>query len=241
MKISVVIPAYNEGKLLGACLESVRAAFGSLAAPRPESEVIVCDNNSTDPTPRIAASYGAKVVFEPVNQIGRARNAGAAAASGDWLLFIDADSRLDAGTLAQALAAIGSGRCCGGGAAVGFDHIPNRWGRALVALWNFLSLAFRWAAGSFIFCRADAFRETGGFSGELYAAEEIVLSRNIRRWGRKKGLAFVILAGPHISSGRKFGLYTAGEHLAVLIKLVFRPWRTLRDPGSLNHLYDGRR
>lgn len=241
MKISVVIPAYNEEKLLGACLESVRAAFASLAAPAPESEVIVCDNNSTDSTPRIAAAAGAKVVFEPVNQIGRARNTGAAAASGDWLLFIDADSSLGAGTLRQLLAAVEGGKSCGGGAAVGLDHIPNRWGWALVAFWNFLSRTFRWAAGSFVFCRADAFRGTGGFSGELYAAEEIVLSRNIRRWGRDKGLEFVILPGPHISSGRKFGLYTLKEHLAVVIKLLFMPWRALRDPGTLKHLYDGRR
>lgn len=124
---------------------------------------------------------------------------------------------------------------------MGLDHIPNRWGRALVAFWNFLSRSFRWAAGSFIFCRTDAFREVGGFRPSLYAAEEIALSRDLARWGRGKGLAFVILPGPHISSGRKFGLYTVREHLVVLLKLLFAPWRALRDPAILKHLYDGRR
>jgi hypothetical protein len=107
--------------------------------------------------------------------------------------------------------------------------------------WNLLSVAFGLAAGSFLFCRADAFRETGGFSRELFAGEEIGLSRKLRRWGREKGLAFTILRGPHISSGRKFRLYTARDFLPVLLRLVFLPRRALRDPRMLKYLYDGRR
>lgn len=241
MKISVVIPAYNEEKLLGACLESVRAAFGGLPAPAPAHEVIVCDNNSTDATPRLAGAAGARLVFERINQIGRARNAGAAAATGDWLVFIDADSRLEPGTLLQLLAALGSGRCCGGGARLGLEGISGPGARLVVAAWNAVSTTFRLAAGSFFFCRADAFRETGGFSASLYAGEEIDLSRRLWRWGRGRGMAFVILPGPHISSGRKFSLYTNREFLVVLVKLVLMPWRALRDPGSLKYLYNGRR
>ena len=52
----------------------------------------MCDNNSKDRTAEIARAAGARVVFEPVNQIARARNAGAAAATGIWLVFVDADS-----------------------------------------------------------------------------------------------------------------------------------------------------
>jgi len=54
--------------------------------------MIVCDNNSTDRTAEIARAAGAIVVYEPVNQIARRRNCGAAAATGDWLIFVDADS-----------------------------------------------------------------------------------------------------------------------------------------------------
>lgn len=240
MRISVVVPAYNEEKLLGACLESVRAAFGA-AAPGRDYEVIVCDNNSTDATPRIAAAAGARVVFEPVNQIGRARNSGAAAASGDWLLFIDADSVLEPSTLAQLLGAAGSGRFCGGGARIGFSDIPNRWGWLPLAAWNLVSRVFGLAAGSFLFCRADAFRETGGFSPTLYAAEEIDLSRKLKLWGRKTGLKFVILPGPHMSSARKFSLYSSREFAVALLKLTLMPWRALRDRGILHVFYDGRR
>lgn len=241
MKISVVIPAYNEEKLLGACLESVSSAFRKAAPPGLEHEVVVCDNNSSDSTPRIAAAAGARVVFEPVNQIGRARNAGAAAASGEWLLFIDADSVLEDGTLAQMLEAAGSGKYCGGGARVGLSGIPNSWGWLPVALWNLVSRTFRLAAGSFLFCRRDAFGNTGGFSSSLYAAEEIDLSRKLMLWGRKRGLKFVILPGPHMSSGRKFSLYSTREFAVVLLKLMFMPWRALRDRSAMHFFYDGRR
>src|SRR5882672_9392793 len=92
MKISVVVPAFNEERLLTASLSSIRAAMEGFARIGWESELIVCDNKSTDRTAEIAKGAGAQVVFEPVNQIGRARNAGAARARGDWIFFVDADS-----------------------------------------------------------------------------------------------------------------------------------------------------
>ena len=92
MKVSVVIPAFNEEKLLPSTLGAVRAAAAAFTARGWEWECVVCDNNSTDRTAEVARAAGAAVVFEPVNQIGRARDAGARAATGAWLVFIDADS-----------------------------------------------------------------------------------------------------------------------------------------------------
>jgi glycosyltransferase involved in cell wall biosynthesis len=92
VKISIIIPAFNEERLLGASLRQIKAAAGAFTARGWEVELIVCDNNSTDRTSEIAYAAGADVVFEPVNQIARARNSGAAAASGDWFIFVDADS-----------------------------------------------------------------------------------------------------------------------------------------------------
>src|ERR1700733_7365998 len=93
VKISVVIPAFNEEKLIGATLRSIQAAGAGFGEMGWHTEIVVCDNNSTNGTAELARAAGAKVVFEPVNQIGRARNTGAAAAEGDWLIFLDADSR----------------------------------------------------------------------------------------------------------------------------------------------------
>ena len=136
MKVSVVIPAFNEQKLLGACIDSVRSAFAAQSGGR-EHELIVCDNNSSDGTAALAAARGVRTVFEPLNRIAGARNRGAAAASGGWLLFIDADSRLSPAVLAETLRLIDSGACCGGGARVAVDPPPPAGGGCLLSRRNF--------------------------------------------------------------------------------------------------------
>jgi glycosyltransferase involved in cell wall biosynthesis len=239
MKLSVIIPAFNEEKLLPGCLAHLAAALAANASPGWSAEVIVCDNNSTDRTAELARQAGAHVVFEPVNQISRARNAGARAATGDWLLFIDADSYLHPATLADLLRAIGNGRCAGGGCVVGLDEAP--WsGRVIIGVWSLLSRALRWAAGSFVFCRATAFRDVGGFSLDLYAAEEIAFSEALKQWARAHRQRVLILRRqPHISSGRKFKLYSRGEFAGLFLRSL-RP-AGLRDPSQLDIFYDGRR
>lgn len=241
MKVSVVIPAFNEEKLLGACLDSARAAFAAQAGA-PDYELIVCDNNSTDGTAALAAARGVKTVFEPLNRIAGARNRGAAAADGDWLIFIDADSRLSAATLAGTLRLMRAGTCCGGGALVAFDPPPPAWGAALTRFWNFISVTFRLAAGSYIFCRRDAFVSLGGFSPWLYAAEEIALSEELKRWGKARGLGFkIITSAPHLSSARKFSMYGAGEFFAELFGFLRGPFSAVRDPSRLKIFYGGKR
>ena len=101
LKITIIIPAFNEERLLGETLGHVNSARAAFTALGLESELIVCDNNSTDRTADIARAAGAVVVFEPVNQIARARNRGADSATGDWLLFIDADSHPNAALFAD--------------------------------------------------------------------------------------------------------------------------------------------
>src|SRR5881397_2863013 len=98
----------------------IQAALPAFTGAGFEPELIVCDNNSTDRTAELARAAGARVVFEPVNQISRARNAGAAAASGDWLVFVDADSRPSPGLFAELAGAIASGQVLGGGSTVAF-------------------------------------------------------------------------------------------------------------------------
>jgi glycosyltransferase involved in cell wall biosynthesis len=241
MKLSVIIPAYNEEKLLPGCLEKVFAALNINKSHDCASEVIVVDNNSTDRTAELARAAGAMVVFEPVNQISRARNAGARAAQGDWFLFVDADSQLHPATLAELLQRVRKGHVAGGGCLVALDIAPEI-GHIVMRICNLLMRTLVWAAGSFVFCRADAFREIGGFSTDLYAAEEIRFSQDLKRWGRAKGLGFALLHRQcHISSGRKFYLYSPKELLQHLVRgLVFARW-TIRDKKKLDIFYDGRR
>ncbi|WP_258192585.1 glycosyltransferase [Nitrosospira sp. Nsp2] len=97
------------------CLESIYISLDANHNPGFTSEIIVVDNNSTDGTAHLARAAGARVVFEPINQIGRARNAGAAEAQGEWLMFIDADSILSPGLLSEILRLIEDGNSVGCG------------------------------------------------------------------------------------------------------------------------------
>lgn len=236
MKISVVVPAFNEERLLAGSLAAIREAMRAF----DDAELIVCDNNSTDRTAEIARAAGATVVFEPINQIARARNRGAAAASGEWLIFVDADSYPSKELFADAREAMRAGALAGG-ATVTFET-ADRYVRASIAAWNFMSRRLRWAAGSFIFCDATAFREIGGFDQDLYAGEEIYLSRKLKRLARRKRRAVVILhANPLRTSDRKAHLYTKGEHFRFMLKALFLGRRALRSRESCYAWYDGRR
>ncbi|HTG43177.1 MAG TPA: glycosyltransferase, partial [Verrucomicrobiae bacterium] len=84
MKITIAVPAFNEEKLLARSLAAIRQACHVFSTRGWLSEIVVCDNNSTDKTAQIARASGAAVVFEPINQISRARNKAGFAAQGDW-------------------------------------------------------------------------------------------------------------------------------------------------------------
>ena len=239
MKLSVVVPAFNEERLLPETLKHLQAGLDLLARRGWSGELIVCDNNSTDRTAAIARAAGARVVFEPVNQISRARNAGAAAATGDWLLFVDADSSPSLALLEDLLETIAKGKAVGGGCTMVLSGAPFLV-RAWVACWNLVSRAARWAAGSFLFCETAAFRAVGGFSGELYAAEEIDLSRRLK--ARYPDRSFAILhRHPLETSDRKARLYSWGEHLRFLGRMLIGGRRALRSREACSVWYDGRR
>lgn len=94
MKISLVIPAYNEEKYISTCLESVVKNGGGLY------EIIVVNNASTDKTPEIATGFSeVRVVTESKKGITRARQRGIQESSGDIIAFIDADTRMPEGWL----------------------------------------------------------------------------------------------------------------------------------------------
>jgi glycosyltransferase involved in cell wall biosynthesis len=239
--ISIVVPAFNEERLLGNSLAAVRTALVSFAARGWGTELIVCNNNSTDRTGELARAAGAKVVFERINQIGRARNRGAAAAIGDWLLFVDADSRPTAELFSAVADEIAYGRCLAGGSTVALDG-HHRTANYVVGLWNWLSRRFKFMAGSFIFCEATAFRTAGGFSEELFAGEELELSQKLKDLARKRGKKIVILHQyPLATSARKVELYRTRDHLRFFLKAMFARRKVLTSREACYTWYDGRR
>ena len=224
---------------MGATLASINSAAQGFDASW-SWELIVCDNNSTDRTAEIARAAGARVVFEPHNQISRARNRGAAAAAGEWLLFVDADSSPSPGLFLDLKAVIDSGDCVAGGSTVAPEGTLGF--RMAIRAWNALSRATRWAAGAFIFCERSAFAELGGFSEELYASEELDLFRRLKGLARRRGKRVVILhRHPLLTSDRKLRLYSWGELLGFMGKFLLHPRRNLRSAAACRPWYDGRR
>jgi glycosyltransferase involved in cell wall biosynthesis len=239
VKLSIVVPAFNEERLLADTLGHLRAGMTVCRQQGWGTELVVCDNNSTDRTAEIARSAGARVVFEPVNQIARARNSGARPAVGDWLLFVDADSSPGEALFYDMLEAIETGDIVGGGATIELSGAAPAV-RAWVGAWNLLSRTMRWAAGAFLFCEAAAFRAIGGFNEEFYASEEIDFSRRLK--ARYPDRAFVILhRHPLVTSGRKAELYSWREHFAFMWRMLTGGTRTLRSRDACSVWYDGRR
>lgn len=103
MRLSFVIPAYNEEAYLPACLESILSQTKDLG---DAVEIIVVNNASSDGTREVALRYpGVRLVDEPRKGLTFARQAGFAASTGDLIANVDSDSRLTPGWVAQVLTA----------------------------------------------------------------------------------------------------------------------------------------
>lgn len=235
-RLSVVIPAHNEQfelpRTLAALRTALREAGPMLGMPW---EIVVVDDASTDSTARIAAEAGAVVVPVEVRQIAAARNAGARAATGDLLLFIDADTRVHAGAILAAVGALRSG-AVGGGAGVDWEPPVPMWGR--VYLWLFMLVWRRLghAAGCFFFARRADFEAVGGFDERFYASEEVWLSKALRERGR-----FVILPDVVLTSPRKVRMSSALAMFWTSFRLLLRGPRGWQRREGLELWYDGRR
>jgi glycosyltransferase involved in cell wall biosynthesis len=230
--ISFVVPAYNEEQLLGRTLGSLTVAARGLEQP---FEVIVADDASTDRTAAIARELGAVVVAVNHRQIAATRNAGARAARGDLLIFVDADTVVDEAVVRAAVEAIGRG-AVGGGCAVRFDGRLPVYARVLLAFALPVYRAIGVACGCFLFSTREAFAAVGGFDEGLFGAEEIVMSRALHRQGR-----FVVLREAVTTSGRKLRAYSAREVLGLLGRLALSGPKSVRRRHGLEIWYGERR
>lgn len=177
--ISVVVPALNEEGCVGEAIRSARSAG-------PEVEILVVDGGSCDGTRAAAAAAGATVI-DSARGRGLQLDAGARRASGDWLLFLHADTRLEAGW-AAALRALPEPVV--GGAfrfAIDSPRAGYRWIEAGVALRCRL---FRLPFGDQgIFVRRGSYAATGGFP-PIPLMEDVAFVKRLAREGR---LAFPLV------------------------------------------------
>ena len=153
MKLTVIVPAFNEEAYLAPTLGSIRAAADEArGVSGADVEVIVVDNASADGTAAVARRLGATVVHEPVQGIARARNAGARRAAGDVLVFFDADVDGPRTLLVAICAAMRDPACVGGG--VDVDHRPRRaFVRLYLRVWRLLGRLTGMVQGAAQFCR----------------------------------------------------------------------------------------
>ena len=230
--ISFIVPAHNESQLLGSTLASIHEAAGRCGQ---HYEIVVVNDSSTDDTGQIAERMRAQVVDVDYKHISATRNAGARAAKGEFLIFVDADTHVEGVLLNAALHTLWRG-AVGGGAAVSLRGQPTRWERATVSL---LCHAFRWtkiAPGCFLFCTRAAFERVGGFDETLFAAEDVMMSKSLASVG-----TFTILREKAHTSDRKMRTHGVRSHLK-LFRHYFRHGKgILRDRKHLDLWYGERK
>ena len=197
---SVVIPAHNEAALLERGLAAVAEAGRRIGG---RVEVIVVANRCTDATADLARSGGATVLDSDARNISAVRNAGAAAATGDVIVTIDADSQMAPTALAEVERLLSTGRFVGGGSRVRPERSSLGIRATLLVVDVLTSLAR--LSGAMFWCRAEDFRAIGGFNEELLVGEDIDFARRLRTHGRRTGRRLTKLRDqPMIVSTRKF-------------------------------------
>ncbi|MBS0264091.1 MAG: glycosyltransferase [Planctomycetes bacterium] len=230
--LSCIIPAHNEQTLIGMTLQ---ALHDSARACGVDYELVVVDDASTDTTAETAARHGARVIKIEKRQIAAARNAGARAARGDLLLFVDADTWANPAAVAAVVEAFRNG-AVGGGCLFQFDGPIPLWARGVYAIAIRVMRACRLVGGCFLFCTRDAFRAMGGFSEECFAAEEFYFRQGLCRQGR-----FEVPVPLVTTSGRKLRTHSGWEILTAILGLAWHGPKTNRGQKRPDLWYGVRR
>jgi glycosyltransferase involved in cell wall biosynthesis len=233
---ALIVPAWNEEAVIAQTVGQLRTVAEELGRPY---ELVVVDDASSDRTAELAGAAGARVVRVEKRQIAAVRNAGAAATTAPWLVFVDADTWLPETVLRHALFELDAG-AVGGGSRVAFDGRGHPLAEGFFELFKVLWYSQELAAGCFLFARRDTFEAAGGFDERWFAGEEYWLSRALKAQGR-----FAFLREEVVSSARK---QRAGHGIGMLVRLlgltvlflagVRRP---LQSRKHLGFWYDGTR
>ncbi len=226
-QISVVIPARDEEAFIGRALDSIDVA----AAEVGQVEVVVVINRCTDSTEAIARERGAVIVHEDTANLAVIRNAGIAAARGEVIVTLDADSALSPNFLGHVMRLLGTGRYVGGGTMIRMDRLSLGMLATVILLIPFLLWA-RVSGGAFWFKRAD-FDAIGGFDAGRLSFEDVDFARRLKAHGRTTKRRWGTLRRAWIvTSARKFDLlgdWYLVRHPGVLLRMIRGMDRELAD------------
>lgn len=219
-RLSVIIPAHNEEAYLPRLLDSVDRARNNYCGGAEQIEVIVVDNASTDKTRQVARRRGCRVVVELKRNIAAVRNAGAAAARGHVLTFVDADMQVHPETFNLIEETLANSRVVGGSTGVKLEHISPGSGLTYA-----LIVPLAWLTGLDIgvaFCRRDDFFAVGGYGERRFFAEDVQFLCDLKHLGRRRRQRLRrITQAKAIFSTRKFELYGQWHYFALIARIVY--------------------
>jgi len=218
LRYSLIIPAYNEERLLPRLLDSVEVARAAYAKA-DAVEIIVADNMSTDRTVEIARMRGCRVASVEKRVIAAARNGGARVAQGEIVAFIDADSQVHPQTFVEIDRALATGRCIGGATGVRME----RWSLGIAVTYAMIipMVLLTGMDAGVAFCRKQDFDALGGYDERLLLAEDVAFLWALRKLGKQRGQRLMrVTRAKAIASTRKFDEFGewhyfrfAGEYL----------------------------
>jgi glycosyltransferase involved in cell wall biosynthesis len=201
MKFSIIIPARDEEEYIPSCLDSIDRAAAAFPG---QVEVIVVINRCTDATEDIARRHGARIAYDDSKNLARIRNAGARLATGEFLLTIDADSRMSPNMLEEIELALAAGRWIGGGVPI----MPERLSLGIVLSGLFIMacvILMGCTSAGLFWCRRRDFEAVGGFDESVVIGEDVDFARRLKALGRKTGRKYHTLWRTRIvTSCRKF-------------------------------------
>jgi glycosyltransferase involved in cell wall biosynthesis len=220
IRISLIIPAYNEEDYLPRLLRTVSEARKRYRYGPEAVEVIVVDNISSDETPHIANDFGASVVREERHIIAAVRNTGARAARGKFLAFVDADSRIHPQTFNIIDSRLSHKRVIAGTTGVQLE----RWSLGIFITYVIIVLMvwiLRMDTGV-VFCRRADFEAMGGYKEDKRVAEDVQFLFDLRRLGRERGQRLVRATEVKaIASTRKFDRHGEWYHLSLIWRFLY--------------------
>jgi glycosyltransferase involved in cell wall biosynthesis len=195
------------------------------------------DNDSTDGTRDVATRYGATVVRERVHNIARVRNTGVGVATGDILVFLDADTKVPPSLLRDIAGAMRRERCVGGAVAVDYTEPRRAWVRWYLKGWAFWSRFFNMKQGAAQFCRTEAFRQLGGYDDRIYVGEDIEFYWRLSTYARRVGGELHFLREPRVvTSSRRFDRMSAWKLLLLTHPVVI--WLSWKRKSLWKDWYD---
>jgi glycosyltransferase involved in cell wall biosynthesis len=246
-RFSLVIPAYNEEAHLPRLLDSVDRARGAYAGGAAAVEVIVADDGSTDATADIANARGCRAVRLEARRIAGARNAGARAARGEVVAFVDADSQVHPETFNEIDRVLAGGRVIGGTTGAVFERRSAGLTCTHAAL-ALLGVAFRgWRAlrhaamdTGVVFCGRADFEAIGGYREQYRWGEDVWLLFDLLRRGWRSGRRVEgATRAPAIFSTRKFDRHGDWHYFTMPFRIAWDALRG-RDTTARRYWYEGR-